>query len=180
MLTPDASAEKTATPQLGWVVVIEAIHIPGQLTSFSTPSTPEGSAFAGRAEAREARAERYTHTAIPPDVSPEQLIAIFVAAMREKNWELYLEALDPTVRDDGDWPRDAWLISQRKLASDYVAIVPVADTLVVFDLEDGSQQARILVARFDETGKQDGSARPVYLMRSNPRARWNVKNGFPF
>ncbi|HPD15649.1 MAG TPA: hypothetical protein PLE19_11900 [Planctomycetota bacterium] len=202
MLVPDAGKEKVEVAQWGWGVEPVAIHVPGCTLAVADPKAELGGAFSGEAEMEQIKGAMYTIKSVPDDATPERLTEIYIAAIKEKNYPLFLDCIDPNRRAT----RTAlsrigyhWDLHQERFAKLYChVVVGPAKTQVLkgFD-EKGDlegfflseedkakikQHAEALVEvaelttkAYDERGRQYGSPKPRFFKRTEKK-RWYITN----
>ncbi|MDI9388310.1 MAG: hypothetical protein QM441_03675, partial [Synergistota bacterium] len=83
MVVPQAEKVKTIAPQWGWVVTPVAIYIPGHTFALYDPTEELGGLFAGEERMEEIKSPLYTVRRVPSDVTPERLVEIFAASIKE-------------------------------------------------------------------------------------------------
>jgi hypothetical protein len=203
MVIPQAEKVKTIAPQWGWVVSPIAIYIPGITFAFFDPSLEEGGHFSGEERMEEIKDPLYSVRYVPHDVTPENLVEIFAAAVREKNFELFLDCIDPNRRKTRtalSLIRYHWDLHLERFAKFYVHITTDEAKIEVlrgFDAGAGSvedffldeeqkekvreisgqlvEQATVVSKAWDERGRQYGSPKPHYLIRRD-KGRWYIDN----
>lgn len=200
LMVPQAGKEKNASVAWGWSVEIVAIYIPGCTLAVADAQHPEGGHFAGEERLQEIKAPMYTVTSVPADVTPEKLIEIFSFAIREKNYDLYLDCIDPERRKTNkalSLCSYHWEWHQERFAKFYVHIVVEPATIRVikgFDADNELEsfflseqdkaniasssepvveQAQVTTRAYDERGRQYGSPKPFFLKRIN-KGRWYI------
>ncbi|MCR5563826.1 MAG: hypothetical protein K6F46_10780, partial [Desulfovibrio sp.] len=147
----------------------------------------------------------YTVKDIPADVSPDRLMEIFMTSIKEKNYSLYENCIDPERQKTEiakDLLRYHWDLHQERFHGEYVHATfgkPKISVLKGFDdkneLENfflDEKQKEALAKRsgvkieeavvesraFDEKGKQIGSPHEHRLIRKDG-GRWYVKDYEP-
>ncbi len=205
LLVPQAGKKKTRSAFYGWSLEPVAIYVPGRTFAWADPKLELGGAFAGEEQMEQIKSTFYTITEIPKDVKPQRLVEIFATAIKEKNYPLYLDCIDPERRKT---PKALsrimyfWEWHQHRFATFYVhVIVGKAKVSVLrgFDMGKGSageffltpeerakikkhseplvEQAFLTSKAFDERGRQYGSPKPRFLKRVEKK-RWYIVN-FP-
>ncbi len=202
LLIPQASEEKTDTPRWGWTVEPVAFYVPGCTLAVAEPQAEIGGHFSGEAEMEKIKSSFYTVTSIPDDVTPERLLDIFAAAIKEKNYALYLECIHPNRRKTPiamDLCLYHWDWHQHRFATFYVLTKPGPARITVLEgfgregqIEDffltepekekirevsGDlvEQAEVKSKAYNEKGLQYGSPKTFYLRRTN-QGRWYIVN----
>lgn len=201
LAVPQAEKEKTIPAYWGWVVEPVAIYIPGKTFAFYKPDLESGGVFAGEKQMEKIKGKFYTVTEIPDDVAPERLLEIYSLAIKEKNYPLFLECIDPNRKKTKtalSRIRYFWDLHQERFARFYVhvSIAGPAKIEVIkgygsggdvdsFFLTDEQkekvkqisepmvEEATVLTKAWDERGRQYGSAKPHYLKRVDKK-RWYV------
>jgi hypothetical protein len=204
MESPDASQNKKAPFVWGWVVQPETLYVDGRVMASYDPSVEQASAFVGEESVNDIKQSWYTVKSIPPDVTPERLMDIFQAAIKEKNFELYQQCINPARQETPTGQslvRYHWDLHQSRFQTQYVhAVFDKAQVKVVkghdsrdsdenFFLTDddrskltrmaGEMEERAIVTSraFDENGKQVGGKHPHELIRKGGDAgRWYVED----
>ena len=203
MVIPQAEKVKTVAPQWGWVVSPVALYIPAITFAFFDPSVEEGGYFAGEERMEEIKDPLYTVRYVPPDVTPERLVEIFAASVKEKNFELFLDCIDPNRRKTRtalSLIRYHWDLHLERFAGFYVHVTTDEAKIEVmkgfgggagsvedFFLDEEQQekireisgelveQATVVTKAWDERGRQYGSPKPHYLIRRD-KGRWYIDN----
>lgn len=202
LLVPQAGKKKTKRAQWGWRVEPEAIYVPGRTFAVFKPNHKLAGGFAGEPRLEEIKSQFYTVTAIPADVTPQKLVEIFATAIKEKNYKLYLDCIDPRRRVT---PKGSarimyhWELHQKRFAKLYVHVVAdkakvrvlkgfsADDDLEGFFLTDDQkrtirkrsgdlvEEAALFSRAYDERGLQYGSPKPHFLRRVDKK-RWYIVN----
>lgn len=203
MVIPQAEKVKTVAPQWGWVVSPVALYIPGVTFAFFDASIEEGGYFAGEERMEEIKDPLYTVRYVPPDATPERLVEIFAASVKEKNFDLFLDCIDPNrkkTRTALSLIRYHWDLHLDRFARFYVHVTTdeaKIEVLKGFQSSAGSvedffldeeqkekikeisgellEQATVVSKAWDERGRQYGSPKPHYLIRRD-KGRWYIDN----
>ena len=202
LLVPQAGDETTMAAQWGWRVEPLAVFLEDRTFAVADPENELGGTYAGEAEAEQIKQALYTVTSIPDDVTPEQLTEIFATAIKEKNYPLYLECIDPDRRQTRKALQRClyhWEWHQHRFAEFYCHIVVgeaeiytsqgVGDAGSVEDIflteEDQAeirehapttiQRAELKTQAFDERGRQYGSPKPRFFKKVED-GRWYITN----
>lgn len=207
MLIPQAGEDKVMPPHYGWIVEPVAIHIPGKLTAWADPAHELGGEFSAEAELNEIKQDMYTYTEVPDDVEPIKLVEIFAAAIKEKNWDLYLACIDPARQKTPTAIQRLQYFYDNNLERYvrwYVHVQPVEQKpLVVIKgvvIEEGSdidiildksqketltgrdqevvEEVSVVIKKYDEKGKQTAFPKDVVLRRYDG-GRWYIASGYP-
>ncbi|MBQ1382896.1 MAG: hypothetical protein IIY73_03200, partial [Solobacterium sp.] len=146
----------------------------------------------------------YTEKSVPEDVTPEHLVEIFRQAIKEKNYDLYADCIQPERRQNPiqqDLMLYYWDLHQERFHGEYVHanVVPDATEITVvkgyndntglesYFLSSAEQQsiaarygdkveyASVQTVSFDKNGKQLGSPVRRNLIRTNG-GRWYIRD----
>ncbi len=191
---PNPGEDAVGNIQFGWVVRPVALYVPGCVLA-------EGDKFAGEEKVAAIKDGWYTVKEIPADVAPERLAEIFMTAIKEKNYALYVDAIDPERRrnDMGeDLLRYHWDLHQERFHGEYVhATFKLVRKTVRKGYDDSDEQEDFFLSdeqkstlrriggekveeavvesiAYDKNGKQLGSPHPRTLVRRNG-GRWYVE-----
>lgn len=203
LLVPQAAKEKTLNAYWGWRVEPMALYVPGCTLGTADPELELGGRFAGEERMEQIKSVMYTVKSIPSGVTPERLTEIYATAIKEKNYPLYLECIDPNRRKTKAGLARCmyhWEWHQHRFATFYCRIDVGKATIRVtqgFDDSADSLKGRFLTAEeraklkkhsgplvedaelrtraFDERGKQYGSPKPRFLRRIEKK-RWYILN----
>lgn len=199
---PQAEKKKTITHRWGWIVKPVAIYIPGVTFAVYAQSREEGGTFAGEERMEEIKGPLYTVRSVPEDVTPEKLVEIFATAVKEKNFSLFLDCIEPNRKKTPtamSLVRYHWDLHLERFARFYVHVTteePRIEVLKGFDsgnnVEDFFldekqkekvkeiseplvEQATVFSKAWDERGRQYGSPKPHFLRRRD-KGRWYINN----
>ncbi len=120
---PEAGEDKIGTFQFGWVVTPVALLVPGHVAAFFDKNHERQAYFAGEEQVKSIKDRWLTVKTIPENVTPEQLMEIFMTAIREKNYDLYLQCIQPERLEgvygaaNGDY---FWDLHQERFHNEYV------------------------------------------------------------
>ena len=160
--------------------------------------------FEGEEEVAGIKESWYTEKSVPDDVTPERLVEIFRQAIKEKNFDLYNECIQPERRQNPiqlDNLNYFWDLHQERFHGEYVhaevkpdmteiKVVKGYDTSNSLDSYFLSKEEREKIAQrygekieyasvatvaFDKDGKQLGSPVRRNLIRKND-GRWYVRD----
>lgn len=186
----------------GWVVEPEALYIDGRIVASFDANHEQGGTFVEEDKVAGIKNSWYTEKSVPQDASPERVMEIFLAAIKEKNFELYKQCINPeryATETAESLLRYHWDLHQQRLHGEYVHAV-FSDTKIVVhkghddknDLEnfflDDTQRDRLTKMQgekvehatvksqaFDENGKQVGEKNTHKLIRKGgDKGRWYV------
>ncbi len=203
LLVPEAAKEKTLAAVWGWSVEPVAIYVPDRTFALADPELELGGRFAGEQRMEQLKGSMYSVKSIPDDVTPERLTEIFITAIKEKNYELYLACIDP-ARTKTPTGRSRcmyhWEWHQHRFATFYCRVdVGKADIRVIQGFDDSGdslkarfltpeereklkqhseplvEEAELKTTAFDERGKQYGSPKPRFFRRTEKK-RWYIIN----
>ena len=203
LLVPAAGkSRKNLAAHWGWRVEPVAIRVPERTFAVADPQLELGGKFAGEDRMEEVKGPLYTVRKIPPNVTPERLVEIFVAAIQDKNYKLYLECVDPrrtkTPKGRGlcmyhwEWHQHRFATFYCHVEANKAKIIVVqgfdADSslegafLTKEDIEKIKKHAKPLIKQahlttvaYDERGRQYGSPKPRYL-RKEEKGHWYIVN----
>ncbi len=207
ILVPRTGA-KTASDvaRFGWIVQPESIYIPGRMLARPDRGHPRGGFWVGEEKLDEIKAPYLTHKEVPDDVKPDKLLEIYAAAVKEKNFPLFIKCIDPLRRVTPlaeERLRGFWDVNQQQFALNYVHVEPIRvsapivlkgerlgkEDLDTFFLDDDDkkkiqdrsddlvEEIYVTYRRFDEKGKQVGTP-PNIVLRRYKGGRWFVFGGF--
>lgn len=201
-LIPQAGKKKTKSPQWGWRVEPVAIYVPDRTFTVADKQLENGGTFAGEKQMEAIKSAQYTITKIPDDVTPERLVKIYATAIKEKNYPLFLDCIDPKWRQTPTALGRImyhWDLHQHRFATFYVHVeVQEAYIMVIKGFDAGDdlesafltkeeqqdikktseplvEQAELKTVAYDERGRQYGSPKPRFLKRKE-KGRWYITN----
>lgn len=184
----------------GWVVEPEALYIDGRVVATFDANHEKSGSFVEEEKVAGIKEGWYTEKDVPQDATPERVMEIFLASIKEKNYELYLKCINPeryATETAESLLRYHWDLHQQRLHGEYVhatfdkAKITVVkgqdekDDLENFFLDDAQrdhlikmqgekvEQATVTSQAFDENGKQVGSKNTHRLIRKGS-GRWYV------
>lgn len=210
VLVPRAGeAGAGAVARFGWLVEPEAIYVDGQVLARFDRGHEHGGSFAGEDRLAAIKGPLLTVTEVPDDVDPGRLVEIFATSIKEKNWALYIDCIDPGIKGAGPRSvgrmRSHFEINIRRFHETYVHVDPYeVGTIEVVkgerlegkdDLEGlflDEQDRKELVERADDLIEHigvwirmfDDKGKQVgppkeVILRRYKRGRWHVRDGFP-
>ena len=204
MESPDASEDKHSPEVWGWIVSPDMLYAGDRVLAVYDPANENSGYFFGEDQVEKVKDAWYTIRSVPDDVDPKRLMEIFATAIKEKNYNLYLDCINP-VRGDGDVGRSLlryhWDLHQERFHGEYVhaevqpdmteiKVVKGYDTSNSLDSYFLSKEEREKIAQrygekieyasvatvaFDKDGKQLGSPVRRNLIRKND-GRWYVRD----
>jgi hypothetical protein len=202
LLVPEAGDKKSMAVRWGWTVEPVAIRVPGRTFALADAALPLGGAFAGEPRMEEIKSSFYTVKEVPADAAPEKVVEIFITAIKEKNYKLYLDCIEPSRRGTPkaqDLCLYHWEWHQHRFATFYCDVkVGKAATRVLKGFDEGDnieskflteedkakikkvseplvEEAELRTEAFDERGRQYGSPKPRFLKRVEKK-RWYITN----
>ncbi len=204
MEIPEAGESKVGGPVYAFVVEPAALYIPEHVLAVYDEKQETGGSFIGESEVAAAKESWYSEKTVPDDVTPERLVEIFRQAIKEKNYELYLECIQEERRQtpiQESLLLYYWDLHQERFHGEYVHanVVPEETRITVvkgYSDESGldsyflsSEEREKIAARygekieyasvqtvaFDRDGKQLGSPVRRNLIRKNS-GRWYVRD----
>ena len=184
----------------GWVVEPEALYIDGRVVATFDANHDKSGSFVEEDKVAGIKEGWYTEKDVPDNASPERVMEIFLASIKEKNYDLYLKCINPErykTETAESLVRYHWDLHQQRLHGEYVHAT-FSDTKIVVvkghddknDLEnfflDDAQKERLIKMEgervehatvtsqaFDENGKQVGVKNIHKLIRKGG-GRWYV------
>jgi hypothetical protein len=202
LAVPQAEKEKTVPAAWGWVVEPLALYVSDKTFAQFKPELESGGSFAGEEQMEKTKGQFYTAREIPADVTPERLVEIYATAIKEKNYPLFLECIDPERKDTNtelSRIRYFWDLHQERFARFYVHVTvekAIIDVIKGFDagssldsfyLDEAQrnkvkaisgqmvEEASLTTKAWDERGRQYGSPKPHFLKRVDKK-RWYITN----
>ena len=204
MEQPEAGQNKVGPPVFAPVVEPVALYVPGHVLGYYNAEMETSGYFEGEDEVAGIKEGWYTEKTVPEDVTPEKLVEIFRQAIKEKNYDLYTNCIQPERRQNPIQESQLlyyWDLHQERFHGEYVHanVVPEATKITVvkgYSDETGldsyflskEEQAKIAerygekveyasvqTVSFDKNGKQLGSPVRRNLIRTNG-GRWYVRD----
>lgn len=188
-------------PIMGWEIQPIALYVPGHVMAVYDPNGEHTGRFIDEEKVAAMKEAWYTVKEVPADVTPEKLVEIFMMAIKEKNYDLYLDCIDPERRDtpvQKDLVNYYWDLHQERFHNEYIHAVINSDSTVIrttkgFDetspdlfylhedeiaklraaAGDTEEEAIVQTAGIDKNGKQLGSPANHTLKRVNG-GRWYI------
>ena len=202
---PNPGEDAVGNVQFGWELKPVALYVPGHVMAVRDDKAESTGRFIGEERVDAIKDGWYTVKEVPADVTPERLMEIFMTAIKEKNYKLYLDCIDPERRSSDDAAvniRYHWDLHQTRFHKEYVhatfgkAVITVqkgfdeSNQLENFFLDDDQkstlkkisgvkiEEATVESKAFDENGKQLGTPHPHKLIRRGG-GRWYVQDYAP-
>ena len=205
MEVPEAGEQKVGGPVYAPVVSPIALYVPGHVLGIYDANKENSGYFVGEEEVKKIKESWYTVKSIPADVTPERLVEIFCAAIKEKNYDLYCDCIQPERRQNPTQESLLlyhWDLHQERFHGEYVHanVVPEATKITVvkgysdesglesYFLSSEEQQniaashygekveyASVQTVAFDANGKQLGSPVRRNLIRTGD-GRWYIRD----
>ena len=204
MEIPEAGEKKVGGPVYAPVVTPVALYVPGHVLGIYDGEKENSGYFVGENEVKALKEAWYTVKEVPEDVTPERLVEIFRQAIKEKNYDLYVDCIQEDRRQNPTQESLLlyyWDLHQERFHGEYVHadVVPEATKITVVkgysdesglesyflsqeDQEkiaarygDKVEYASVQTIAFDKNGKQLGSPVRRNLIRTNG-GRWYVRD----
>ncbi len=184
----------------GWVVEPEALYIDGHVVATFDAKHDKSGSYVEEEKVAGIKEGWYTEKDVPENATPERVMEIFLASIKEKNYDLYLKCINPErykTETAESLLRYHWDLHQQRLHGEYVhatfsntkiTVVKGQDEkndLENFFLDDAQrdhlikmqgekvEQATVTSQAFDQNGKQVGSKNVHRLIRKGG-GRWYV------
>ena len=203
MEIPEAGEKKVGGPVFAVVVEPVALYVPGHVLGLYDKERENSGYFVDEEEVAAIKENWYTEKTVPENVTPERLVEIFRQAIKEKNYDLYVDCIQPERRKNPTQESLLlyyWDLHQERFHGEYVhaEVQPDATKITVvkgysddsglesFFLSKEEQQniaarygekveyASVQTVAFDKNGKQLGSPVKRNLIRTN-NGRWYVR-----
>ena len=183
--SPDASETQITPPMMAWEIQPIALYVPGHIMGVYDENGEHTGKFIDEEKLDALKDSFYTIKEIPDDVTPERLVEIYMTAIKEKNYPLYLDCIDPERSKDPTQLANIlyhWDLHQERFHGEYVqGIVDPEKTVVkvvqgydensidTFFLDEDEQkkikeaygerieEAVVQTTAIDKNGKQIGS-----------------------
>lgn len=184
----------------GWVVEPEALYIDGRIVATFDAAHDKGGAYVEEDKVAGIKESWYTEKTVPQDATPERVMEIFLAALKEKNYALYEQCINPErqkTETGKSLLRYHWDLHQERLHGEYVHAT-FSDTKITvakgfddkndlenFFLDDAQrdhltkmqgekvEHATVQSQAYDANGKQIGVKHAHKLIRKGG-GRWYV------
>lgn len=198
---PEAGEKKTGSIVMAWVVEPVALYVPGHVMAITEEYDGHAGKFVGEEEVEAIKDAWYTVKSVPDDVNPEQLMEIYMSAIKEKNFKLFLECIEPK-RQETPVQKEMidmhWEFHQERFHGEYVHanILPEKTKITVlsgFDEESDDnffltdedvakmkqalgekmEEAIVYTAAFDKNGKQLGTP-AGHTLKKVGGGRWYI------
>ena len=194
IMVPEAGKTKMMDARAGWVVSPIALYAAGRVLALPDEQSQLGGRFIGEERVHKMLQESWTVRSIPNDAKPGDVVTAMVTAVKEKNYPLYCQAIDPSHQETTIQKALMlyyWDIFQEDLDQEYVhaQIFKVGQPAVIqgqvvehsveemFLDEDFKnkmakhalpliEEVTLWVRRYDENGRMFAGPRPVTLRRS--------------
>ena len=198
---PDANEGKLGAPMLAWEVKPKALYVPGHIMAVYDENGEHTGRFIDEDQVKALKDATYTVKEVPQDVTPERLVEIFMYAIKEKNFDLYKECIDPKRQESPvqlDLMNYHWDLHQERFHGEYIHANINSDKTeikVVGGFDDNSidnffldesdvsqlkkaagdkvEEAYVQTAAIDANGKQLGTPATHILKRTNG-GRWYI------
>lgn len=204
MEIPQAGEEKVGPPIYAVVVDPVALYVPGHVLGIYSADKETSGYFVGEDEVDSIKASWLSVKSVPVDVTPEALVDIFQRAIKEKNYDLYLDCIQPE-RQETDIQKSLllyhWDLHQERFHGEYVYakadpektkitvvsgyddkndlnsyfLSPEDQQKIASHYGDKVEYASVETIAFDRNGKQLGSPNRRNLIRTNG-GRWYIRD----
>ena len=204
MEIPEAGEKKVGGPVFAVVAEPVALYVPGHVLGIYDKERENSGYFVDEEEVAAIKESWYTEKTVPEDVTPERLVEIFRQAIKEKNYDLYVDCIQPERRKNPIQESQLlyyWDLHQERFHGEYIhaKVQPDATKITVvkgysdesglesFFLSKEEQQsiaarygekveyASVQTVAFDKNGKQLGSPVKRNLIRTN-NERWYIRD----
>ena len=204
MEIPEAGEKKVGGPVYAPVVEPVALYVPGHVLGIYNAENERSGYFVGEEEVAGIKESWYTEKSVPEDVTPERLVEIFRQAIKEKNYDLYVDCIQEDRRKNPTQESLLlyhWDLHQERFHGEYVHanVVPDATKITVvkgysddtglesYFLSADEQKkiaerygekveyASVQTVSFDKNGNQLGSPVRRNLIRTNG-GRWYIRD----
>lgn len=143
MENPRPSEDGAGAAYWGWVMKPVALYVPGHVVATRDSAGDKTGRYSGEDKVEAIKDGWYTVKSVPADVTPEKLMEIFMTAIKEKNYPLYLDCIDPERQQTEvaqDLMRYHWDLHQERFHKEYVhATFGPAKITVVKGFDDGNE-----------------------------------------
>ena len=201
---PEAGEKKVGSAVYGLVVEPVALYVPGHVLGLYDAQNENSGYFVDEDQVAAIKESWFTEKSVPEDVTPERLVEIFRQAIKEKNYDLYVDCIQPERRSNPiqeSLMLYHWDLHQERFHGEYVhaEVVKEATKITVvkgysdesgldsyfLSAEDQKniaskygdkvEYASVQTISFDRNGKQLGSPVRRNLIRTNG-GRWYVRD----
>ncbi len=146
----------------GWIVEPEALYIDGRIVATFDANHDKGGSYVEEDKVAAIKEGRYTEKSVPEDATPERVMEIFLIAIKEKNYELYEQCINPERRKTETGKsllRYHWDLHQERLHGEYVHAT-FSDTKITvakgFDVQNDLENFFLDDAQRDRLTKMQG------------------------
>lgn len=199
--SPEAGETKIGAPVMAWEVEPIALYVPGHVMAVYDADGAHSGKFIDEDKVAAMKDEWFTVKEVPADVTPERLVEIYMYAIKEKNFELYVDCIDPERRQSPiqmDLLNYHWDLHQERFHGEYIhANVNPEKTKIsvskgyddksvdAFFLDEDElakikeaygekeEEAIVQTAAIDKNGKQLGSP-ANHILRRIGEGRWYI------
>ena len=200
---PEAGESQISNAVMAWEVEPIALYVPGHIMGVYDKDGEHTGKFIDEEQLAALKDACYTVKEVPADVTPDRLVEIFMAAIKEKNYDLYLDCIDPERRQNPVQESLVvyhWDLHQERFHGEYVHAFVNPDKTeinVVKGYDDNSidtffldedEQAKIKAAygekeeeaivqtsAIDKNGKHIGSP-ASHILRRVGNVRWYISS----
>lgn len=198
---PEAGETKLGAPVMAWEVEPIALYVPGHVLAVYDADGPHSGKFIDEEKVADMKDAWFTVKEVPADVTPERLVEIYMSAIKEKNFELYVDCIDPERRQSPiqmDLLNYHWDLHQERFHNEYIHanVNPEKTKITVakgyddkgvdaFFLDEDElaeikeaygekeEEAIVQTAAIDKHGKQLGSP-ANHVLRRVGEGRWYI------
>lgn len=121
--SPEAGETKVGAPVMAWEVEPIALYVPGHVMAVYDAEGPHSGKFIDEDKVAAMKDAWFTVKEVPADVTPERLVEIYMYAIKEKNYELYVDCIDPERRQSPiqmDLLNYHWDLHQERFHNEYI------------------------------------------------------------
>ncbi len=204
MEVPEAGEQKAGAPVYAPIVEPVALYVPGHVLGVYDEENETSGKFVGEEDVKAIKESWFTEKSVPEDVTPERLVEIFRQAIKEKNYDLYLDCVQPERRQNPIQESLLlyyWDLHQERFHGEYVHAVVQPDATQITVVQgysdstgldsfflsadeqkkiaerygDKVEYASVETIAYDKNGKQLGSPNRRNLIRTNGE-RWYIRD----
>lgn len=198
---PEAGEKKAGSIVMSWVVEPIALYVPEHTMAICEDYNDFTGKFIGEEEMEALKDAWYTVKSVPDDVTPERLVEIYMAAIKEKNYELYKSCIIPDRQEtpiQKEMLMFHWELHQERFHNEYIHANILTDKTKItvtsgFDENSGDnffldeadiaklketmgekvEEAVVYTSSFDKNGKQLGTPAGHTLTKTGS-GRWYI------
>ena len=102
---PHGLKDPSGRLEYGWVVEPIALKVPEHVVAFRDAQAIASGRYAGEELVKRVKEGWFTVKSVPPNATPERVMEIFITAIKEKNYPLFLDCIDPRRRTGFNAPQ---------------------------------------------------------------------------